>query len=92
MAKFILFSTASRCNEVAQQMNPKSVRLQDNCTRGTTYYRWIFSEDAVVLNFTKGEGKAGGRFTDHYLVKGTAYKVGRDESDLEFYNEKVELK
>ena len=90
--KKIVFANEKRATEVAQSMNPQHVVLVDNCTRGTTYYRWIFSNDAVVVVYNHGEGKNSGRFTVYFLIKGTAYKVGRDETDLSFYNEKVVVK
>ena len=85
------FSGHEAAKEVALRTNNSAIRLQDNQTRGTTYYRYIFSEDAVVANFVHGEGKKDGRFAVHFLISGTAHKVGRDENELSFYNESIEV-
>lgn len=90
--KEIIFANEKRAEEVARSMNPQHIVLVDNCTRGTTYYRWIFSNDAVAITFAHGEGKNSSRFTVYFLIKGTAHKVGRDETDMSFYNEKVVVK
>lgn len=87
--KLIKFANHRRCAEVAQQMNPNHKVVSDNMTRGSSYYAWNFSDDAVALVSTSGEGKLGGRFTDYYLVKGTARKVGREHDNLEFFNERI---
>lgn len=92
MAKEITFANQQRAREVAKEMNPNYVWLQNNQTRGTTYYKWLFSKDAVYITFAHGEGNKNGRFTEFFLIKGSAVKVGRDEDDLGFYNEKVKVK
>ena len=92
MAKTILFSNDNRAKEVAQNMNPNSVLLENFQSRGNAYHKWIFSEDSVVVAYTHGQGKHDGRFAVLRLIKGTAWKVGRDETDLEFYGEKIEVK
>lgn len=92
MPKFITFATLERCCQVAKEMNPNH-RAIENCeTRGNSYYKWIFSDDAVVLCHAQGQGKIDGRFANLWLIRGTAWKVGRDETDLEYYNEKVIVK
>lgn len=90
--KTIPFANYERAAEVAESMNPNHIVLSDNETRGTTYYRWIFSEDATVLVYTHGEGKEGSRFQTYFLIRGTATKVGRDATNWEFYNEIIEVK
>lgn len=90
--KIIPFANYNRAAEVAENMNPNHIVLSDNETRGTTYYRWLFSEDATVLVYTHGEGKKGSRFQTYFLIRGTANKVGRDATNLDFYNEKIEVK
>lgn len=90
--KKILFSNKERAQEVAQSMNPNHRCLSDNETRGTTYYRWLFSDDAVVICYVHGEGKDGSRFQVYFLIRGTATKVGRDSENEEFYNEKIVVK
>nr|DAI14364.1 MAG TPA: hypothetical protein [Caudoviricetes sp.] len=87
--KQILFSNNDRAKEVAQNMNPNSVLLENFQSRGNAYHKWIFSDDAVVVAYTHGHGKYDGRFAVLRLIKGTAWKVGRDEDDIEFYNQKV---
>lgn len=89
MPKFITFATLERCSQVAKEMNPNHWFISNNETKGNSYYKWIFSDDAVVLCHAHGEGKADGRFANFWLIKGTAWMVGRDETDLEYYNEKV---
>lgn len=89
--KVIKFSSVDRCAEVAQEMNPDYKVVVDNCTRGNSYYEWAFSDDATILVSTSGHGKLDGRFTIYHLVKGTAYKVGRNSEDLDFYNESVKV-
>lgn len=90
--KTILFANYERAAEVAESMNPNHIVLSDNETRGTTYYRWLFSDDAVVLCYAHGEGKEGSRFQTYFLIRGDAAKVGRDAEDLGFYNEKISVK
>ncbi|WP_314694848.1 hypothetical protein [Tannerella forsythia] len=90
--KEITFANESRAREVALSMNKECAYLENYETRGSTYHRWIFSENAVVLNFEHGHGNKNGRFARMWLVKGSAYKVGRDETNLDFYNEKVVVK
>ena len=87
--KQILFSNNDRAKEVAQNMNPNSVLLENFQSRGNAYHKWIFSDDAVVVAYTHGHGKYDGRFAVLRLIKDTAWKVGRDEDDIEFYNQKV---
>lgn len=90
--KVITFSNWQRASEVAKEMNPNHVLIEENQTRGTTYYSWVFSDDAVCVCYAHGEGKVGSRFQSYYLIRGTAWKVGRDETDLEFYGESVTVK
>ena len=92
MAKTILFSNNNRAKEVAQNMNPNNMYLENFQSRGNAYYKWIFSDDAVIVAYTHGQGKHDGRFAVLRLIKGTAWKVGSDETDLEFYGEKIEVK
>ena len=92
MTKTILFSNNNRAKEVAQNMNPNYKLLENFQSRGNAYHKWIFSDDAVVVAYTHGHGKYDGRFAVVRLIKGTAWKVGRDETDLEFYGEKIEVK
>ena len=92
MAKTILFSNDNRAKEVAQNMNSNYKLLENFQSRGNAYYKWIFSKDSVVVAYTHGQGKHDGRFAVFRLIKGTAWKVGRDETDLEFYGEKIEVK
>lgn len=92
MTKTILFSNNNRAKEVAQNMNPNYKLLENFQSRGNAYHKWIFSDDAVVVAYTHGHGKYDGRFAVLRLIKGTAWKVGRDETDLEFYGEKIEVK
>jgi hypothetical protein len=87
----IVFSNQTRAMDVALKMNNAAKMLQNNETRGTTYFRWVFSEDAVVIAFAHGEGKVSGRFSVYYLVRGAAYKVGRDPKDMKFYGETVKV-
>lgn len=89
--KEIIFANEKRATEVALSMNPQHVVLADNCTRGTTYHKWIFSDDSVVIVYNHGHGNMHGRFAVHFLIKGTAHLVGRDETDLSFYNEKITI-
>lgn len=89
--KEITFSTECRAAEVAKEMNPKFVRLENNLARGSSYYEWEFSSDSVVINHEQGHGNRHGRFANLFLVKGEAYKIGRDGS-REFYNETVTVR
>lgn len=90
--KEITFANETRAREVAFSMNKNAEPLENFESRGSAYHRWIFSENAVVVNFAHGHGNKDGRFTRMWLVKGSAHKVGRDETNLDFYNEKVEVK
>ena len=69
-------------------MNPNSVEVQNNETRGSSYYRWEFSSNAVVVVYCSGQGNETGRFTRYFLVRGTATKVGRD-GDPAYFGEQV---
>jgi hypothetical protein len=90
--KKILFADEAKAKKVAIRMNPRNIRLEDCRTRGTSYYAWLFDEDATCICFAHGEGKDGSRFQVYFLVDGSAHKVGRDASDLAFYDESVFVK
>lgn len=89
MGKYITFSNYDRAAEVAASMNPNNVRVDENQTRGSSYHSWVFSPDAVIINYEHGEGKRTSRFARQWLIKGTAWQVGRDETNLGFYDFKV---
>ena len=87
--KEITFANYLRAKEVALSMNKDSAYLENYESRGSSYYRWIFSKDSIIVNFAHGEGNKDGRFARMWLIKGTAYKVGREDANLDFYNENI---
>ena len=89
----IIFANRDRCMAVASAMNENFIVLEDNCTFGTSYYKWEFAKGSTILRFTHGEGRVGGRFTRHFLVRGTAYKVGRgSNSNRDYFGESVTVR
>lgn len=73
----------------AKWLNKKFKTLKNNQTWGEKYYKWVFSADSVIVTYERGLGSIYDGDATIYLAKGTAYKVGRDTTDLERFNKTV---
>ena len=82
-AKQILFRLKVKAKQVALEMNPNMILLDNYCTFGRGRYFWRLSDDAVYIAFTSGQGKIDGRFAQMFLIKGSAEKIN-------FYGEVVD--
>ena len=73
----------------ATRLNNRYKVLNNNQTWGDGYYKWVFSADSAIVTYEEGHGNIYEGNAKIFLVKGVARKVGRNVTDLKFFNETV---